>query len=245
MANSPSNRLSYANFSRKMGVEAGYIPKEELKEKVCLGTILDSSNGTRYIEDFLNTMEDLSPETKARVQPREKGEGSTIIQDAYDEIKRMMKNDVSMVEYGSEKVQDLVNKYVINVYYIKKTGEENDKKVRVPMFGTVQPIDYNFVTDLEKRANLRSDVLRESIYSIINDASIANNKKSIDELVKVLTPTIIERHPQLTAGIVDKLSASVAGTATELDQERIISKLIDIGYCKQCASVAYHLFTDK
>ena len=245
MVKSPSKLLSYANFSRKMGVEAGYLPKEELTEKACLGTILDNLNGTRYIEDFLNTMEDLSPETKTRVQPREKGEGSTIVQDAYDEIKRMMKNDVSMVEYGSEKVQDLVNKYVINVYYIKKTGSENDKKVRVPMFGTVQPIDYDFVTDLEKRANLRSDVMRDSIYSIINDASISNNKKNIDELVKTLTPTIIERHPQLTVGIVDKLSASVAGTATELDQDRIISKLIDIGYCNQCARVAYNLFITK
>ena len=87
--------------------------------------------------------------------------------------------------------------------------------------------------------------MRDSIYSIINDASIANNKKNIDELVKMLTPTIIERHPQLTAGIVDKLSASVAGTATELDQDRIISKLIDIGYCNQCARVAYNLFITK
>ncbi|MEM0143344.1 MAG: hypothetical protein QXL94_05280 [Candidatus Parvarchaeum sp.] len=245
LVKSPSKLLSYANFSRKIGVESGYIPKEELKEKVCLGTILDNLNGTRYIEDFLNTLEDLSPETKARVQPREKGEGATVVQDAYDEIKRMMKNDVSMVEYGSEKVQDLVNKYVINVYYIKKTGEENDKKARVPMFGTVQPIDYNFVSDLEKRANLRSDVIRDSIYSIINDASISNNKKSIDELVKMLTPTIIERHPELTNGVVDKLSSSVAGTATELDQDRIISKLMDIGYCNQCARVAYNLFITK
>ena len=243
MVKSPSKLLSYAKFSRKMGVEVGYLPKEELKEKVCLGTILESN--TRYIEDFLNTLEDLSPETKARIQPRENGEGSTVVHDAYDEIKRLMKNDVSMVEYGSEKVQDLVNKYVINVYYIKKTGSENDKKVRVPMFGTVQPIDYDFVADLEKRSNLRSDVMHDSIYSIINDASVTNNKKSIDELVKMLTPTIIERYPQLTAGIVDKLSASVAGTATELDQERIISKLMEIGYCNQCARVAYNLFITK
>jgi predicted Ser/Thr protein kinase len=245
MVKSPSRLLSYANFSRKMGVEAGYIPREELNEKVCLGTILDNLNGTRYIEDFLNTLEDISPETKARVQPREKGEGSTIVQDAYDEIKRMMRNDVSMVEYGSEKVQDLVNKYVMNVYYIKKMGGENDKKARVPMFGTVQPIDYEFVADLEKRASLKSDVIRDSIYSIINDASVANQKKSIDELVKMLTPTIIERNPQLTAGIVDKLSVSIAGTATELDQERIIKKLMDIGYCNQCARVAYNLFITK
>lgn len=243
MVKSPSKLLSYANFSRKMAVERGYIPKEELNHKVCLGTILDDLNGTRYIEDFLNTMEDLSPETKARVQPREKGEGSTIVQDAYNEIKRMMKKDVSMVEYGSEKVHDLVNKYVINVYYMNKTAGENDKKIRVPMFGTVQPIDYDFVEDLEKRANLRSDVIHESIYSIINDSALANNnKKSVDDLVKTLTPTIIERYPELTNAVVDKISASVAGTATELDRQRIIKKLVDIGYCNQCAQVAYNLF---
>ncbi|MCL4398280.1 hypothetical protein M1137_00565 [Candidatus Parvarchaeota archaeon] len=245
LVKSPSKLLSYANFSRKMGIEAGYLPKEELNERTCLGTILDNLNGTKYIEDFLNTLEDLSPETKARVQPRENGEGNTIVQDSYDEIKRMMRNDVSMVEYGSEKVQDLVNKYVINVYYINKTAGEKEKKVRVPMFGAVQPIDYDFVSDLEKRSSLRSDVIRESIYSIINDASIANNKKSVDDLVKMLTPTIIERYPELTNAVVDKLSASVAGTATELDQERIISKLIDIGYCNQCARVAYNLFVRK
>ena len=242
LVKSPSKFLSYANFSRKMGVEAGYIPREELNEKVCLGTILDDLNGTKYIEDFLNTMEDLSPETKARVQPREKGEGNTVVQDAYDGIKRMMKNDVSIVEYESEKVHNLINKYVINVYYMSKTMSEKDKKIRVPMFGAVQPIEYNFVEDLEKRSNLRSDVIRESIYSIINNAAVFNNKKSIDDLVKMITPTIIERYPELTHAVVDKLSTSVAGTGTELDQERIISGLIDVGYCNQCARVAYNLF---
>ena len=245
MVKSPSKLLSYANFSRKMAVDAGEMPNEELKNKICLGTILDEVHGTRYIEDFLNTLEDLSPESKARVQPREKGEGNTIVQDAYDEIKRAMKNDVSMVEYGSEKVRDLVNKYVINVYYIKKTAGEKDKKIRVPMFGTVQPIDYDFVEDLEKRANLRSDVIHESIYSIISDSSFANNKKALDDIVKTLTPTIIERYPEITNAIVDKLSSSVAGVATELDQERIVKKLIDIGYCNQCARVAYNLFVNK
>jgi predicted Ser/Thr protein kinase len=245
MVKSPSKFLSYANLCKNRELELRDIPKDELNEKLCLGRILDEANGTRYIEDFLNTLEDLSPETKVRVQPRENGEGSVIVGDAYNEIKRMMKNDVSMVEYGSEKVQDLVNKYIINVYYINKTGGDNDKKVRVPMFGTVQPIDYDFVNDLEKRANIRSDVIRDSVYSIINDASVANNKKNVDELVKMLTPTIIERYPELTNGVVDKLSSSVAGTATELDRSRIISKLRDVGYCNQCAEVAYHMFVSK
>lgn len=245
MIKSPSKLLSYANFGRKMAIEAGYLPKEEADSKLCLGTILDNLNGTKYIEDFLNTMEDLSPETKARVQPRENGEGNTVVQDAYNEVKKMMRNDVSMVEYGSEKVHDLVNKYVINVYYVNKTAGEKDKKVRVPMFGTVQPIDYDFVSDLEKRANLRSDVIRESIYSIINDASITNNKKSVDDLVKMLTPVVIDRYPELVNAVVDKISSSVAGTATELDQEKIISKLVGVGYCNQCARVAYNLFINK
>ncbi len=239
---SPSKLLSYANFSRKMAVGAGYLPKEELNNKVCLGTILENLNGTKYIEDFLNTMEDLSPETKARVQPRENGEGHTIVQDAYNEIRNMMRNDVSRVEFGSEKVAELVNKYVINVYYINKTSGDKDKNVRVPMFGTVQSIDYDFVNDLEKRSNLRSEVIRENIYSIINDASISNNSKTIDDLVKVLTPTIIDRYPELINAVVDKLASSVAGVATELDQNRIIRKLMEIGYCEQCAGVAYRQF---
>ncbi len=242
---SPSAFLEYANFTNKMQIKVEYLPKDKLDQKVCLGTILDSLNGTTYIEDFLNTLEDLSPETKARVQPREKGEGATIVQDAYSEIIKMMKNDVSMVEYGSEKVNDLVNKYIINVYYINKAGGTNENKLKVPMFGTIQTIDYDFVNDLEKRANLRSDVIRESVYSIINDSAIANNKKSVDELVKMLTPTIIERFPELTNAVVDKLSTSIAGTATGLDQERITKKLEDMGYCDQCARVAYNFFTKK
>ncbi|MEM3191002.1 MAG: hypothetical protein QXU98_01065 [Candidatus Parvarchaeota archaeon] len=246
MVKSPSKLLRYANFSRRMNAEAGSIPKEEMEDKVCLGTILDNVNGTKYLEDFLNTLEDLSPETKARVKPNEKKEGATIMQDAYNDVKRMMKNDVSMVEYGSEKVQGLVKKYVINAYYIKKVGGDQDKKTRrVPIFGTVQPIDYDYVSDIEKRGNLRSDIIRDSIYSIINDASVADGKKSIDELVEVLTPTIIERYPELTNAIVDKLSSSVAGTATELDQERIISKLMQLGYCRQCARVAYNMFVTE
>jgi predicted Ser/Thr protein kinase len=245
MIKTPSKLYYYANFSRKISVDSGYLPKEELNNKICLGTILDNTNGTKYLEDLLNTLEDLSPETKARIQPKEKGEGATVLQDAYEEISKMMKNDVAMVEYGSEKVQDLVNKYVINVFYINKTAEDKDKKIRVPMFGTVQPIDHDFVSDIEKRANLRSDIVRQSIYSIINDASIANSKKSVDELVKMLTPTIIERYPELTNAVVDKLRSSVSGTATTLDQNRIISKLIDVGYCSQCARVAYNLFTSK
>lgn len=243
MVKSPSKLLSYANLSKKIEMESGNTLKDEINEKICLGRILDSVTGTRYIEDFLNTLEDLSTETKARVQPRENGEGSVIVNDAYNEIKRMMKNDVSMIEYGSEKVHDIVNKYIINVYYMNKIGNgENEKKVKVPMFGTLQSIDYDFVNDLEKRANLRSDVLRESIYSIINYASIADNTKSVDELVKILTPTIIERYPEITNAVVDKLSTSVAGTATTMDQNRIISKLKEIGYCNQCARVAYDLF---
>lgn len=242
---SPDKLRKYALFSREMAVKSARLPKEELDNKVCLATVLDG--GTKYLEDFLNTLEDLSSETKTRLQPREHGDGATIISDAYGEIKQFMKTDVSLVEYGEEKVYGLVNKYVINVYYMEKLGasKKEDKSARVPMFGVTQALDYSFVTDLEKRANIRSDLMRESIYGIINDRAMFDNKKSVDELVKDLTPTIIQRHPEIVKAVVEKISTTVASMSTELDQDRIIKKLKGIGYCDQCARVAYNLFTNK
>ncbi len=54
MIKSPSKFRSLALFSRRMGIESGYLSPEEANQPVCLGTILDNINGTKYLEDFLN-----------------------------------------------------------------------------------------------------------------------------------------------------------------------------------------------
>ncbi len=218
---------------RKLYFYARQLNKDN-KEKVCLDSIFDlEKDETRFLEDILNTMEDVSAETRSRLQSEI---GKTIIADAFDEYRKEVGRDVIKAIYGMGAVGEIVNKYILNVYFMnKKTNkfEYNNK---------IENVDEEYVNKLEEKAEgLNKESLRNNVTNTLGDY-LKSGKSMDDQLIDKIGLRLLDTYPSFQEGVLEYLKEHTK-PMTKLDSTRevITKKLEEMGYCERCAQVAYTL----
>lgn len=230
--------IPYDDMIKSPGLLMKYAKTAEggAKNNVCLDSIL--SKGTRYLEDFLNTVEDVSDVTKGRIRSNSDGSASKILQDAYGEIKKSMEDDVLEILWGSERIQEYLDKYVLNVYFMTM-GQK-----RIQMNGKSEPVEEDFVTEVEKKSGINPNSVRESIKKWISSGFEVYNRQLDEDLIRTVSKNIREDYKPIVNGIT-KIINPEGRPGTKSDEETVIKGLLNLGYCDKCARVAYHMNNDK
>ncbi len=209
------------------------------ENKICLASILSvEGDETVYLKDFVNTLEDLSPETKTRLSFAENGKGNTIISDAYSEYIKNLTLDLNKAMFESEAYTKTIERYVMNVYHLKQGH------TKYQLEDIVESVDKKFVEDIEGLAKgINSDVLRTTVYNLIrNNIDFRRTGTVSRSLIKSVGNSLLDDYTGFSEAVSQYLlNSKTPELKIGLDKDSIIQNLKKLGYCDECANVAYAL----
>ncbi len=233
---SPSDFRKLAKKVLESRMEKGgkNIPEDHL----CLDMVFDDNN-TSYLEDFLNTMDDVTTDTAGRIRSKVGTEGSvasTIVQDAFDEYRKMVTSDVSAAFMGDAAISKPIEDYIRQVYYLQKGTEKY-----VDYDGRLKPVDKDEITHLEVKAGLNSNAIREGVVRTVDSyiqAAYPTGGLTNDMIAKA-AQAVMDEYPQLQSAVIERQSA---GKTISVVEEEVIRRLEKRGYCTECAKVAINVY---
>lgn len=221
----------FIDYSR--GIQSKLYGKRAEEEELCLDAVFGGENQVEWLEMFLNTMEGISDDTKARVHGEK---GKAMINSAFDVYRTGVTEDVANCYAADNAVAELASKYVLQKYH-EKLGHE-----KFTYNGTVNKTDKAFITNLEAKGHLKADPIGATIVDRIREKY---NGEVNDTILKDISQAIIETNPGLVKGLIELLRPQ-PGVVLSADRDAIRRKLKEhYSYCDRkggCSDVAYGLF---
>lgn len=215
--------------------------KEVQKYAPCMDAIFND-NTPRLLEDFLNTMNDVTDDTRVRlrtkIDPTEGSGGNEIVQDVWNEYRKKVSRDVTAAYMGSEAVNEKLANYVRQVYHLSKGADKFQDDD-----GRYRAINKESVSELEKKAKIKPDAVRGAIRSIIDDRLRTDYKdSSLDQkLIGYVVDYLSDRYPSMAAAAVEILKGS-DGFMVSKEKSRVIDELKKKGYCNVCSTIALNIY---
>jgi predicted Ser/Thr protein kinase len=214
--------------------------KDKLPYKPCLDEVF-SDNTAHVLEDFLNALGDVTPETAARlrtkIDPSQGESGNIIVQDAFEDYKRLMTSDVMGAYAGSEAIKNRLSNYVRQVFYLQKGMDKY-----IDDDGRSKPISEESIIELEKGAKVKSNAIRSSIYTVVNVGLQTTNKESglTQDLINNAISFVLDSYPLIQYAAVESIRPK-SGVVMKDEHNVVINRLKEKGYCDRCARIAINL----
>ena len=215
--------------------------KDGEKHQLCLDAIFNDST-PHALEDFLNTMSDVTEETRGRLRtkitPTDGEGGNLIVQDVWNEYRKKVSRDVTAAYMGSAAVDEKLASYVRQVYYLTK-GSDKYKDDD----GRYRSVNKEAVFELEKKAGVKADAVRGAIRSIVDDRLRTDYKEtSLDQkLISYVVDYLNDEYPSMSAAAVEILKGT-DGFMVSNEKSRVIEDLKKKGYCDVCSRIALNIY---